>query len=371
VHAQLPESAERLLTHLIHEGHPVYITGISALDLLERRSTGHVLEVASTASIIDLAKVTDDLQFPGSEYIDAVFSADEITCLYRELEHLPTPGIGPLSIYYDAKRERFSDPHDQYYRFKRREHSFPMLPPDCSSWECAAGAALLKSRFAFPSDRNQDPVGSFQKDPVLIQKVNLLRILESPDPASAFRYLLDAGYIETHWPLLHAMVGVSQDKDFHPEGDVWDHTMEMFSYLKSDDIDLKLALLLHDCGKAFSREENNNRFDRHAQIGAWKASGFLHDLGVSETLVRRVDYLVRNHMVVAHAPKLPHYRIDTVISSELYPLLLELLRCDISSSFHDMAIYYDVCEHYKNYKRHVKNPYRHADGSRKQKPSRY
>lgn len=351
-----------LLETLLQQGHDVHITGISALDLLEFRPTGCALEVSSSASIIDLAKLTQDLQFPGSEHIDAVFTVDDVTCIYTE-EDQASYSENPFRITYDLRTGAFRDPSDQYYVFKHREapHIEADERPD---WHHAVSSALLDARFGIHTD-GEEPGHVPAADHPLLQRILLLRILESQNPAAGFANLLRSGYVRCHWPLLHSMVDVSQDKDFHPEGDVWNHTLEMFSYLKSDELDLKLALLLHDCGKAFAAEQNNNRFDRHAQIGARKAVSFLEALGMDAQLISRVDYLIRNHMTVSHVPKLPYYRIEHIIRSEFYPLLLELLRCDISSSFHDMDIYYEACEHYKQYRKHVKNPYRHADGTRK------
>jgi poly(A) polymerase len=362
VHPQITGNLRILLETLLQQGHEVHITGISALDLLESRPTGCALEVSSTASIIELAKLAQHLQFPGSEHIDAVFSVDAVTCIYTEADQA-SYSENPYRITYDLGNGVFRDPADRYYAFKHREP--PGIESGQSSWHHAVSSALLDARFGIQADGEiRDHAPAVQDHP-LLQRILLLRILESPKPAAGLSSLLRSGYVQSHWPLLHSMVGVSQDKDFHPEGDVWNHTLEMFSYLKSDETDLKLALLLHDCGKAYASEQNNNRFDRHAQIGAKKAAGFLEDLGLDSRLINRVDYLIRHHMTVSHVPKLPYYRIEHIIKSDLYPLLLELLRCDISSSFHDMDIYYEACEHYKQYRKHVRNPYRHADGTRK------
>ena len=272
-----------------------------------------------------------------------------------------------MNLFYDAGRDIFLDPYDMYYTIQSRTtEKGELFLYDPGDWRGICDHAVLQARygFIFPEQPSlSEPSGLPESS--AYQFMVLVRVLEGDHPSAGLKLLLESGFIETHWPLLHTMLGVEQDKDFHPEGDVWDHTLEMFNYVKGNDLDLRTALLLHDCGKAFSEEQNNNRFDRHAQIGAAKARKFLKSLGYPESRIDTVDYLIKNHMIPAYAPKLPIYRIEQILSSPRYPLLLELFRCDISSSYRAMDIYYDACEHYKKFLRHTKNPYRKMDGTRK------
>ncbi|MGM0432359.1 MAG: HD domain-containing protein [Spirochaetota bacterium] len=367
MHKNIPKGIDELIYGLTDIGHTVFLTGITALDLLYNHSPGAVIEIAGSASLIDLSPHVDELHFPGSEGIDAVFHIHGHTCIYRETEEntIPESSLLPLNIYYDVSRDVFCDPHDQYLNVRRHGEIVRKSVFGAEGWTDTCDEALLLARFGFHSENTAVTHESFPPESTAYQLMILMRLLESKDPARGLTHLMETGFIQHHWPLLQAMAGVSQDKDFHPEGDVWQHTMETFSYIKSSDIDLRMALLLHDSGKAFASQHNNNRFDRHAQIGANKAQRFLKELGYPEEHRQRVCYLIRNHMLPAYAPKLPLYRFEQIISSPDYLLLLELFRCDISSSFRDMELYYKACEHYKSFKKHMKNPFRSSDGSRK------
>jgi poly(A) polymerase len=174
---------------------------------------------------------------------------------------------------------------------------------------------------------------------------------------------------------------VDHSKEFHPEGNVWKHTLETFRYRKalgrrnpvqgkgnaeeiggSFDLTLSLGLLLHDIGKPSAASSGAHRFEGHAELGAAKARRFMERLGFESVLIEHVYYLVRNHMLPAALPRLPLIRTEEVICSPLFPTLLELYRCDESSSFKGLDGYYESSAAYQSYLRNVRNPYRSADG---------
>jgi poly(A) polymerase len=70
-------------------------------------------------------------------------------------------------------------------------------------------------------------------------------------------------------------------------------------------------------------------------------------------------------MMPAAIDRLPYYKKKEVIEDPLFPLLLELYRCDLSSSFHGLDGYYEACRYYKGFMKNKKNPYRQSDGSLK------
>jgi poly(A) polymerase len=176
--------------------------------------------------------------------------------------------------------------------------------------------------------------------------------------------LAESGFIDAHWPLLAEMRSVRHAKDYHPEGDVWQHTLETFSYRKIRRLSLSLGLLLHDCGKPFALEENGHRFDRHAQIGSRKAERFLRELGFDRDTIEESRYLVEHHMIPGALPRLPVRKTEQIMASESFPLLLELYRCDVSSTFRGPEGYYEACKVYRSFLKHRNNPFRSADGKK-------
>jgi poly(A) polymerase len=69
-------------------------------------------------------------------------------------------------------------------------------------------------------------------------------------------------------------------------------------------------------------------------------------------------------MLPAAVSRLPLIRTGEVMSSLLFPTLLELYRCDESSSFKGLDGYYRSSAAYQSYLKHRRNPYRSADGKK-------
>jgi poly(A) polymerase len=181
------------------------------------------------------------------------------------------------------------------------------------------------------------------------------------------QFLKDAGFINDFWPELAQLDDVDHSKEFHPEGNVWNHTMETFQHRKplaggGYDLRLSLGLLLHDIGKPLAEVSGARRFDGHAELGARAAGKFLERLGFNQGFKDDIYYLVKNHMLPAALKRLPLIRTQEIMESALFPTLMELYRCDESSSFKGLDGYYENSAAYQAYLRYRRNPYRSADG---------
>jgi poly(A) polymerase len=198
------------------------------------------------------------------------------------------------------------------------------------------------------------------------QRQLLAGLLLANNPAPGFELLKTCGFLAAHWPELAELDDVDHAKEFHPEGNVWKHTMEALRYRKSGGLDLRLSLgiLLHDIGKPISNSTGGRRFDGHAELGERQARRFLERLDFDAALIRDVCYLVRNHMLPAALPRLPLIRTGEIMSSPLFPALLELYRCDESSSFKGLDGYYQSSAAYQAFLKNRRNPYRSADGKK-------
>jgi len=100
-------------------------------------------------------------------------------------------------------------------------------------------------------------------------------------------------------PEIARMKGVEQPPKFHPEGDVWIHTLLLLEQLEPDcSATLAWGALLHDVGKppTFRRAPDRIRFDGHVEIGATMAAEICRRLRFSNEETRQVLALVENHM---------------------------------------------------------------------------
>jgi len=126
-------------------------------------------------------------------------------------------------------------------------------------------------------------------------------LLRSARPSLGFRWVEKIGRLEELFPELGALVDVAQRPDYHPEGVVFEHTMQALdaaaSFDIADDVEkftLMLGVLCHDFGKAVSTDENG-RAKGHDIAGVPLAKRFLRRFTWDSLLVRSVCKLVRFH----------------------------------------------------------------------------
>jgi poly(A) polymerase len=126
----------------------------------------------------------------------------------------------------------------------------------------------------------------------------LLLILTGPQPGRGLTLLSEHGLLARVLPEVEAMRGVEQPPEFHPEGDVFTHTLLALEALDKPSAVLAMAALLHDVGKppTFSREPDRVRFHEHATVGAQMADAILRRLRFSNHDRERIVELVRRHM---------------------------------------------------------------------------
>jgi tRNA nucleotidyltransferase (CCA-adding enzyme) len=116
------------------------------------------------------------------------------------------------------------------------------------------------------------------------------KLLAAPRPSVGFAVALDIAVIQKIFPELHALVGCPQEYEWHPEGDVWVHTLQVIdeARLRVDDLDRpqRLAIMLgavcHDFGKPATTEFLDGRIRSidHEEQGVAPATAFLDRLNI-------------------------------------------------------------------------------------------
>ncbi len=126
----------------------------------------------------------------------------------------------------------------------------------------------------------------------------LLRMVTGPAPRRALELMKETGLLAVILPEIAVMDGVEQPPQFHPEGDVLEHTLLLFDHLDGPSPELALGALLHDVGKPPTFEEGPDRirFPSHAKVGAEMAREIARRLRLSNDSALRVVGLVENHM---------------------------------------------------------------------------
>ena len=146
--------------------------------------------------------------------------------------------------------------------------------------------------------------------------------------------LLDAtGLLHEILPEIEAMKGVAQPPEFHPEGDVWTHTLIMIGGLREPSIELALGVLLHDAGKPPTfRVAERIRFDGHVEKGVAMAHAILTRLRFPNHVIETVEALVANHMKFRDTPHMRESTLKRFIRMPHFDEHMELHRLDCLSS---------------------------------------
>ncbi|MBI3060633.1 MAG: CCA tRNA nucleotidyltransferase [Deltaproteobacteria bacterium] len=171
------------------------------------------------------------------------------------------------------------------------------------------------------------------------------RILTEGGAKKGFELLDATGLLRAIFPEIEAMKGVEQTPDFHPEGDVFTHTLLMLGHLTPYPSEsLAYGCLLHDIAKpvCVKREAGRVTFYGHSEKGAEIAVEILKRLKRSRAVWERAAYLVKSHLRHTQAPKMRLSTLKRFLGEEGIEELLELVRIDALSANGDLQ-YYDFC----------------------------
>ncbi|PYU98101.1 MAG: phosphohydrolase [Acidobacteria bacterium] len=168
----------------------------------------------------------------------------------------------------------------------------------------------------------------------------IVKILTEGNPRRGFELLDEAGLLKEVLPEIKALQGVQQPPEFHPEGDVWTHTLMMLEGLRNPTPTLALGVLLHDVGKppTFSVRERI-RFDNHVEVGARMAEDILKRLRLPSRETERVVELVRHHLRFKDFPQMRRSTQLRFLRMPAFDEHLELHRLDCLSSHRDLTNY--------------------------------
>ena len=161
----------------------------------------------------------------------------------------------------------------------------------------------------------------------------LVRILTEGGARYGFELLDTTGLLAEILPEVADMKGVEQPPQFHPEGDVWTHTLLMLERLERPTPTLALGVLLHDVGKPPTfRVADRIRFDGHPQVGAEMAVTMLRRLRFSSETITRVEALVRDHLRFIEVRRMRASTLKRFLRTPGFEEHLELHRLDCLSS---------------------------------------
>ena len=141
-----------------------------------------------------------------------------------------------------------------------------------------------------------------------------------------------------------ALRGVAQSPDFHPEGDVFVHTLlvlKQLDALHQPSEALALGALLHDVAKPVCQGQKGERvtFYGHCEQGADMAIQICQRLKRSRTTWERVAFLVKNHLRLLDAPRMRAATLKRFLRLDGIEELLDLARLDALASNGNLEAY--------------------------------
>ena len=171
----------------------------------------------------------------------------------------------------------------------------------------------------------------------------LVKIFTSPNRLRGFDLLDRSGLLRNILPEIEPMKGCAQPEQFHPEGDVFQHTRLMLDLLPEQvSVPLVLSVLFHDVGKpptASVDEAGRIRFNGHDRIGAEMTEKIMERLRFSRAEIDDTVEMVRQHMVFKDVPHMRVAKLKRFMARPTFQDELELHRVDCASSHRMMENY--------------------------------
>jgi poly(A) polymerase len=223
-------------------------------------------------------------------------------------------------------------------------------------------AVRFACRFGFKiEDQTAEAIKEFHDKILTVSRERirdeLRKTLTGPNPDTSIKMLDDLNLLHEILPEVTAMKGVEQPENFHPEGDVYTHTLLTLTKLAdgrketdtreenhpaSNGLDKKnlygswelaMAVLLHDIGKPVTFEiADRIRFNSHDSIGAKMAGKICERLRMSNAEKERITWLVKMHLYLRHAQEMRVSKLKRLFAHEGYPELAELYKIDSLAS---------------------------------------
>jgi poly(A) polymerase len=173
----------------------------------------------------------------------------------------------------------------------------------------------------------------------------LTKLLTEGAARTGFELLEKSWLLSIVLPEIAAMKGVPQPPQFHPEGDVWIHTLLMIEQLPAGTSPtLAWGVLLHDVGKPptfkpASQTGDRIRFDHHVDVGVRMAEAICRRYRFSNEEMEQIVALVANHMRFMAVDQMRTSTLKRFVRLPYFEEHLELHRLDCLSSHGNLDSY--------------------------------
>jgi len=365
------ETAIKIIKKLRREGFAAYFVGGCVRDMLMRKNPRD-FDIATSALPSQIKRVFPNKTYPiGAKFGTLLLVKDKIP--YQISTFRNKKGKYSSSLLEDIISRDFTINSAVYDPIKKKIVDLVGAKEDIKKRKiCAIGDASLKFK--------QDPLrlirairlsvtlgfkiekktlSAIKKMAASVKKVSSERIRDeltliftSQHPGKGLKLLNDTGLLKHILPDVDKLKGVEQPRAFHPEGDVFEHTLLMLAKLKNPSLVLAFSCLLHDIGKpkTFKRADRI-RFNRHDQVGAQMSERMLKRLRFTNSQTKDIVGCVKNHMRMMEAPKMRTATLKRLFMRPTFNDELKLHYVDCLASHRDLTVYRFLGKEYNKFKK--------------------
>lgn len=216
-------------------------------------------------------------------------------------------------------------------------------------------AVRFAARFGFALERaTQEAIQAFAARITSVSRERirdeLTKMLTEGHARRAFELLDETDLLVQVLPEVSRMKGVAQPPQFHPEGDVFVHTLILLEQLEPGcRPTLAWGALLHDAGKpsTFREAPDRIRFDGHVDVGVAIGAEICRRLRFSNDDTRQILALIEHHMRFADAPRMKASTLKRFFRLDHFAEHLALHKMDCLAAHGDLEIYSFVRERYE------------------------
>ncbi|WP_319370223.1 hypothetical protein [uncultured Ilyobacter sp.] len=240
------------------------------------------------------------------------------------------------SIYYNILEDRYLDFFDGIGDIRNKLLRYVERDSFLEDPLRILRTAQFMSRFGFSVDNSLEKIIKAEGNEILkVPKERICRELEKIyllgiKPSDGFLFLEKAGVLEKIMPEISSLKGVMQDKIYHPEGDVFTHTMMMLDVLSKEERTSELfwSILYHDAGKREAFPSFNGHCEKSQEIFEREITKFTDN----KELINSVRKLVRYHeeplkmFLRGGGDRISVKKLAVKVDIEK---LLKLYRCDV------------------------------------------
>lgn len=193
----------------------------------------------------------------------------------------------------------------------------------------------------------------------------LTKILTSAQPGRGIRLLDETGLLALVLPEVITLKGVEQPSQYHPEGDVYVHTLMLLDQLSHAPATLAWGALLHDIAKpcTFERAVDRIRFHGHDRIGAEMSDTILRRLAFSNDDRILICSLVAEHLRFKDAAQMKLSTLKRFFSLDRFDLHMALHKIDCMASHKDLTAYHFCQEKLAEFAKEPPPPLRLVTGA--------